>query len=80
MVFFTCDRPPNEWWFTFGQKSRILSHGEYAQLERRLTEVKHFPTSYLEALGMHGGGNNEPPHAVGPVFTEADIEDILYNE
>jgi len=42
--------------------------------------VRHFPRSYLDALGMPGGGNNVPPQAVRPIFTEQDIEDILYNE
>jgi len=82
VVIFTCDRPPNEWSFQFGSQTRILSQSEYAQLERRLTEVRHFPRSYLMALGMPGGGGNteHPPQVVGPIFTEQDIEDILYSD
>jgi len=77
VVIFTCDRPPNEWSFNFGSQTRILSQSEYAQLERRLTEVRHFPRSYLDALGMPGGGNTEPPQAVRPIFTEQDLMDFL---
>lgn len=62
VVFFTCERPPNEWLFTFGKERRLLTRSELAQLERRITQVTHFATPYTNVLGVNpGGGNNDPP-------------------
>lgn len=85
VVFFTCDRPPNEWEFTFGaaKQKRPLGAQELAQLERRITQVIHLPIPLNLALGMPviedinvngGGGNNDTPP---PFDVEGLINDIF---